>query len=191
MGPRRMVSVANQLLQTDLLKIINPWNRVDGMSMRRLTLLAWGLCACSGKEKPNTAIDAGASGATGTPALAAGAVYRLVMYDNLPVPAYDSSPMPAGCSLDVHSGEFSIDSTRWHFTEQFGQGCGQNRTPRSEVTDTASGRVQRKQDTLDFQFRDSTQGSWDTYNRGVIHGDSLITGGPLFDGPQRVYVRRR
>lgn len=186
-----MVQDANHLLQTDLLKIINPWNSVNGMSMRLLTLLAWILCACWGKENSNAAAAAGASHADATPIPAQGTVYRLVTYGNLPIPAYDSNPMPAGCSLDVHNGEFRIDSTRWHFIEQFGQGCGQTRMPRREVVDTASGRVQRKQDTLDFQFRDTKQGNWDTYNRGVIHGDSLITGGPLFDGPQRIYVRRR
>jgi len=186
-----MVQDDYHFLQTDVLKIINPWNSVDGMSMRLLTLLAWTLCACRGKENSNNAAAVAASRGDAAPASAEGTIYRLVKYGNLPVPAYDSNPVPAGCSLDVRNGEFRIDSTRWYFMEQLGQGCGQTRVPRREIMDTASGRVQRKQDTLDFQFRDTKQGSWDTYNRGVIHGDSLITGGPLFDGPQRLYVRRR
>lgn len=161
------------------------------MLLRSLVLLGLTLGACRAADRSEArSVSAGSTGRDQT-GMSSRDEYHLMLFENMPLPAYDSNPMPSGCSQVVRDGAFTLDSTHWSFLEHLSQGCGEHRMPRREITDSASGRVVRNGDTLAFQSFDSAQRVWSTSDRGLRRADSLITGGQMFDGPQRVYLRRR
>src|SRR5262245_4688949 len=117
-------------------------------------------------------------------------LYKLVLFDRQPVPQpWDPNDgRDARCVRVIQSGWYRLTKDHWAKYDSVTVPCPMYPEDSSRVM---SGRIGRAGDTLVFQEYRSSLHTTLLIDRGLIRGDTLHTGGDLFDGPPRVYLRVR
>lgn len=113
--------------------------------------------------------------------------FALVSHDGLGLP----QPLDSvgGCSRRLDGGTLRISMDHWERRDSLSVRCAGD-APNGGRTESQSGTLQHRGDTLVMEEPDSARRERLVIDRGIIHGDSLRTGGRLFDGPPRVYRRQ-
>jgi hypothetical protein len=113
--------------------------------------------------------------------------FALVSYDGLGLP----QPLDSvgGCSRQLDGGTLRTSTAHWERQDSLTVRCT-DAVPNGGRTESQSGTLRHRGDTLVMEEPDSARREGLVIDRGIIRGDSLRTGGLLFDGPPRVYRRQ-
>lgn len=149
--------------------------------MRKNLALATVIIACIGSAR-----DGANASSLWRTAQDGTAVYSLVLYDGVPLPAHVA--IDSACVRMLVGGSIRLARSQWLSPDDW-KGCETGLTS-AQVSD--SGVVQIVHDTIELRRYDRSLNEMLLIDRGVIRSDTLWTGGMLSYGfPPRVYVRRR
>lgn len=112
--------------------------------------------------------------------------YELTSYDGgqLPQP-FDLEP--SRCARQMRAAWLQITKSEWESVDSLRSACDQSGATTVVVE---RGQIKHAGDTIVFTQTDMVSHRARTLDRGVASGDSLRTGGELFDGAPRLYRRR-
>lgn len=112
--------------------------------------------------------------------------FALVSHDGLGLPQLLDSV--SGCSRWLDGATLRISTDHWERRDSLSVRC-KGAAPKGGRTESQGGALRHRGDTLVMEEADSARREGLVIDRGIIRGDSLRTGGRLFDGPPRVYRR--
>lgn len=116
--------------------------------------------------------------------------YLLVLVDGEPLPERDGEVGQGGCTANVQSGWYRLSGNEWQSFDSVTTTCSRTNRP-ALASRRRSGTIKHAGDTLVFSGYDRKLRAYVVADRGLLRGDTLRTGGLLFDGPPRVYLRRK
>lgn len=117
--------------------------------------------------------------------LAPSARYLLVHYDGDVLPRPLDRSGRSDCDRMLSAAWYELSGQSWSREIRVKSSCNGVESFRN------SGRFERRGDTITFRAYDSTAKTTLVVDRGVFRGDTLSSGGRLFDGPPLLYVRER
>ncbi len=115
--------------------------------------------------------------------------YVLALVDGEPLPERDGEVGPGGCTANIQSGWYRLSGDEWQSFDSVTTTCSRIDRP-ALASRRRSGTIKHAGDTLVFGEYDRRLRAYVVTDRGLRRGDTLRTGGLLFDGPPRVYLRR-
>lgn len=114
--------------------------------------------------------------------------FRLLTINYVPIP-HEVKGEAGECDEMVREGTYTINGEAWSAEDVVERTCPEALAFRLKQPTKWNGYLHRVGDTIAFLTKDSA-GTEMELGRGVLRGDTLVTGGEDF-GPKRVYVRTK